>query len=74
MQTTDILVKTGNAEALDHTLEMLPANGRVVPGSWDKAEGTCTIRVHGNPKFMLFALRNQGYAEVVSQKTVPNEP
>lgn len=70
-ETTDITVKTGDAEALDATLIMLPgAKARVVEGSWDAKAKQCVVRVLGPPKFVLWALEHQGYAQIVKVRCV----
>ena len=58
----DITVRTGNPKMLDDTVQQLgPAV--VVDGTWNG--DTCEVRVFGDPRFMVFAITNQGYGEVV---------
>jgi hypothetical protein len=60
---TDFLVRTGNPDALDETVQQLGA-AVVVDGSWDG--DTCTVRVlAGDPGYIKFAIDHQGYGEVL---------
>lgn len=61
----DLRVTTADPRLLDETLHQLPGPlAVVVDGSFD---GTaCTVRVLGNPGFLVFALANQGYGELLS--------
>jgi len=58
----DITVRTGNPKMLDDTVQQLgPAV--VIDDSWNG--DTCDVRVFGNPGFIVFAITNQGYGEVI---------
>lgn len=59
-------VRTPNPEALDDTLRQLPnAEAMVVVGSWDATSGVCTVRTFTDPEWVKFAIRSQGYAELL---------
>lgn len=58
---TDIRVRTKNPEALDKVMVQLGAC--VIEGTWHN--GICLVRVFGNPGFVKFAIKNQGYGEVI---------
>lgn len=60
----DLRVATANPRLLDETVHQLPGPPAVVvDGSFD---GTaCTVRVFGNPGFLVFALASQGYGELL---------
>lgn len=67
---TDILVRVGSPDALNNTLSMLPGAGGaqvVFDGGEAKVIDGCYIvrvdRAHAG--FVEFAMRNQGYAEIV---------
>lgn len=60
MTHEDITVRTANPEALDATMQGLGAV--VVEGSWNG--DTCTVRVLGDPGFVRFAIKQQGYGEI----------
>lgn len=62
----DIIVKTGNAEILDKTVNQL--GGAVVEGSFDGEK--CRVRCFGDPGFLKFAITNQGYGEVLGEEPV----
>lgn len=66
IEATDLIVKTGNARALDETLRSLGAV--VVDGSWNGE--TCRVRVFGDPGFIRFAITNQGYGEIVDEERI----
>ena len=58
----DITVRTGNLKMLDDTVQLLGA-AAVVDGTWNG--DTCEVRVFGDPGYIVFAITNQGYGEVV---------
>ncbi len=60
----DITVRTGNPKMLDDTVQQLGA-AVVVDGSWNG--DTCDVRVFGTPGFIVFAITNQGYGEVIGE-------
>lgn len=75
-EVTEILVRTRNPDALDKTLSMLPGcMARVVgcgmPGGPEQRDGCYVVRVFHGAKFAEFAIRNQGYAEIVSVGVMP---
>jgi hypothetical protein len=62
MNYTDITVRTANPAMLDETVQQLgPAV--VVEDSWNG--DTCTMRIYGDPGFIIFAIKSQGYGEVL---------
>jgi hypothetical protein len=62
---TDITVRTANPKMLDSTVQQLgPA--AVIDGSFDG--DTCIVRIFGDPGFIKFAIKNQGYGEIVEAK------
>lgn len=65
---TDLIVRTGNPELLDQTIQQLPGAAAVVDGSFNG--DTCRVRVFGDPGFMRFAITNQGYGEIVGEEPV----
>ena len=68
---TDILVKTTNPDWLDQTIRQLPGPpALLVADSWDAQTEVCRIRVFGDPGFLVFAITQQGYGEVVGQEPV----
>jgi hypothetical protein len=69
----DLRVGTVNPDYLDQTLSLLPGPpARVVAGSFD---GTaCTVRVFGDPDFLKFALKNQGYGTLLSEEQEGDDP
>lgn len=74
--THDILVRVRNPEALDATLRMLPgARARVLgvgeEGGPVVVDGCFVVRASGDPGFVEWAMRNQGYAEVVRRLAAP---
>lgn len=76
----EILVRVGNPEALQNTLRMLPGVssakvlGAGTPEGATKEDGCYIVRVLEHESgFLLFALKNQGYAEVVSQRLAPED-
>lgn len=65
---TDLIVKTGNPEALDRILQTFGAV--VVQSDIDKPtymqkNGGYVVRCFGSPDFIKFAIKNQGYGEVL---------
>ena len=76
----EILVRVGNPEALQNTLSMLPgvASAKVLGVGTPEGptkEGDCYIvRVFEHESgFLKFAMQNQGYATVVSQRDAPKD-
>lgn len=71
MSATDFTVKTGNPKALDATVQALPGTAAaVVDGSFNPAAKTAVVRVFGNTMFFKFAMKNQGYGEIVAEEPV----
>jgi hypothetical protein len=67
-QATDLIVKTGNPAALDRILQTFGAV--VVQSDIDKPiymqkDGGYVVRCFGNAGFIKFAIKNQGYGEVL---------
>lgn len=67
-QATDIIVKTGNPAALDRILQTFGAV--VVQSDIDKPtymqkDGGYVVRCFGNADFIKFAIKNQGYGQVI---------
>lgn len=65
---TDIIVKTGNPAALDGILKQFGAV--VVQSDLDRPtymqrDGGYVIRVFGDPSFVKFMIKNQGYGEFI---------
>ena len=72
----ELLVRVGNPDALDATLTALPGCiARVVgcgtPEGPQRREGCYVVRVLRGAKFAEFAIRSQGYAEIVSVEPLP---
>lgn len=65
----DILVKTGNPDFLDRTVQHFGAAvvGGGMPDGYVKIDGAYVVRCFGNPDFIKFAITNQGYGEVVGE-------
>lgn len=57
----DLLVRCGDMDMLDKTLQQLPGGG-LVAGAWDDLT---IVRVLGHPHFVAWAMHRQGYAELV---------
>ena len=73
---TDLLVRTGNPEYLDSVAQQLFAGALVGGGTSsgykiDLPTGAYVLRVFGNVQFAKFALKNQGYGEVIGETTFP---
>lgn len=73
---TDLLVKTPNPQYLDSVAQQLFAGavcGGGMPGGYqtDPETGAYIVRVFGDPGFAKFAIKNQGYGEVVGERTHP---
>lgn len=66
-EATDLVVRTRNPEPLDQTVQQLGA-AVVVDGTFDG--DTCRVRVFGPTGYIKFALRTQGYGEVVGEEPV----
>lgn len=69
-QATDIIVKTGNPAALDGILKQFGAV--VVQSDIDKPiymerDGGYVVRVFGDPGFVKFVIKNQGYGEIIKE-------
>ena len=64
---TDILVRTGNPDWLDKTLNGFGAAlvGGGMPGGYTKIDGCYVVRCFGDVGFIKFAMKNQGWAEYV---------
>jgi hypothetical protein len=60
----DIRVRTANPDALDQTIQQLPACAAVVVEGSHNGD-TCTVRVFGGEGFLRYALTNQGYGEII---------
>jgi hypothetical protein len=66
----ELTVRTGNAEALDATIQQLPMCGaQVIEGSWSAEDRACRVRVAGDVGFFRFALERQGYGEIVDAES-----
>lgn len=69
-EVMDFTVRTGSAEALDATVRALPSCvAAVVEGSFDGS--SCVVRVFGNASFFRFAMKNQGYGEILAERSLP---
>jgi hypothetical protein len=67
-RATDILIRTGNPEMLDRTVQQLgPAAVVGGPDNFVQVDGCYVVRVFGDPRFIKFAITNQGYGEVVRE-------
>lgn len=71
MKSTDILVRTKNPEHLDRTMNSFSAAviGGGMPGGYIKEDGCYIVRCFGDPDFIKFVIANQGYGEVVRERT-----
>lgn len=72
----EILVRVANPQALDATLAALPGCiARVVgcgtPAGPQLRDGCYVVRVLAGANFAEFAIRSQGYAEIVSVGPMP---
>lgn len=70
MNAKDLLVKSNNPEWLDQTLQTLGAVvvGGGTPGGFVKIDGAYVVRcLGGSADFVKFAIKNQGYGEVVKE-------
>jgi hypothetical protein len=66
---TDLTVTTANPMLLDETLRQLP--GCVVTVDRTSFDGTtCIVRVYSGLDFLKFALKTQGYGEVIKEETL----
>lgn len=69
----ELIVKTKNPEALDKALHSL---GGVVEqvgkGNYvHYSDGTVVVRsINGNVDFLKFAIKNQGYGEVIEERDI----
>ena len=75
MKPVDILVRVADPEGLDKTLTALPgAFARVVgvgmSGGPMTVDGCYVVRAFVGADFVEFAMRNQGYAEVVGRREI----
>jgi hypothetical protein len=69
-EAIDFTVRTGSAQALDATVRALPGcAAAVVEGSFDGS--ACVVRVFGNASFFRFAMKNQGYGEILAERSLP---
>lgn len=66
----ELLIKTNNPELLDRTLKSLGGlvdqdfNGKPIARN-----GICIVRsISGNIDFLKFAIKNQGYGEIVGER------
>lgn len=66
-------VRTGGGpEALNDTLLTLPGvRASVVDDTWNEVQQSCHVVVEGDAGFFLFAMKQQGYGEVMGE--APNE-
>lgn len=66
----DYLIECGNPKAFDETINSMGAamlhqhSDLSYPKNID---GYYTMRIIGNPGYLLFAIKNQGYGRVVSE-------
>lgn len=67
----DFLVDTGNPSALDATLQQMGAVLIGGPNDFVVHEGHYVVRALGNPGFVRFAVKQQGYATVVGDAPDP---
>ena len=71
-QARDIIIQTGNPEALDSTLQQLPGVCAVVvgggmPGGYVQRDGGYLVRCFGNYGFLTFAVERQGYGKIIKE-------
>ena len=67
---TDYLIECGNPEAFDRTINSMGAAmlKQNADNSYPKtAEGYYTMRIIGDPGYIVFAIKNQGYGKVVNK-------
>lgn len=64
---TDILVRTANPGMLDATVQQLGPAAVVGAPDYVMVDGCYVVRVFGDPGFVKFAIKNQGYGEVVRE-------
>jgi len=65
----DLIVKTANPESLDKTLNNIGAVVMQNPdGSYPVVKGGYRCRaLNGNTDFLRFAIKNQGYGEIIGE-------
>jgi len=67
----ELLVKTGNPEALGRAIESLGGFVEQNPdGSYPKKTVYSVRTISGNIEFLKFAIKNQGYAEIVGEREI----
>ena len=72
----ELLVKVGNPQALDKTLNSLGGLvGQNLDGSYRQENGCYIVRaVSGNIGYIKFAIQNQGYAKIVEERDIKEIP
>jgi hypothetical protein len=69
---TDIMIRTGDREMLQSTLDQLPGvGGTVMPDAPDD-QGAFRVRVYNGLDFVKWAFPRQGYGVIVRE--LPKEP
>jgi hypothetical protein len=69
-QATDFLIKCGNPEAFDRTIQQLGAAALIEnggKGQYLQKDGYYIMRVFGDSGFLRFAIENQGYGKIIKE-------
>lgn len=68
-KATDFLVKCGNPQAFDKTINQLGAAALIQdkPDKYMEKDGCYVMRVFGDPGYVKFAISNQGYGTIVKE-------
>ncbi len=67
---TDIIVATNNPKALDETLQSFGAvvvQSDLETGTYMQRDGGYVVRCLGNPDFVEFVIKNQGYGQFIKR-------
>lgn len=72
MEAKDLIIQTGNPDALDRTLQSLPGVSACVvgggmPGGYVKQDGGYLVRCFGDYDFLKFAVERQGYGKIIKE-------
>lgn len=65
---TDFLIGCDNPELFDKTIQNMGAAALVQQGDeYIRREGCYVMRVFGDPGFLKFAIKNQGYGNIIKE-------
>lgn len=70
MNATDFLIKCGNPDAFDTTIQQLGAAALIegnAKGTYLQKDGYYVMRVFGDAGYLKFAIQQQGYGEIIRQ-------